>query len=45
MCIRDSSELLSEKKKVIATAFGVGLSWGSALLNLDKMKSLELIVY
>ena len=37
--------LLSEKKKVIATAFGVGLSWGSALLNLDKMKSLELIVY
>ena len=38
-------ELLTEKKIIIATAFGVGLSWGSTLLNLDKMKSLELIVY
>ena len=39
------SELLVARKTVLATAFGVGLSWGSVLLNLGKMKSLELITY
>lgn len=39
------SDLLIKKKKVIATAFGVGLSWGSVLLSMDRLKTLEFIQY
>jgi len=38
------SEILGDKdKKAIATAFGVGLSWGSVLFSMDSIKCLSII--
>lgn len=34
-----------KSKKVVATAFGVGLSWGSVLFNMESIKYLSLIKY
>jgi len=39
------SSIVGKKRRVLATAFGVGLSWGSALFELDKLKCLSLIEY
>ena len=40
------SEILNGKgKKVVATAFGVGLSWGSVLFSLDSIKDLSILEY
>lgn len=39
------SSILGKKKTILATAFGVGLSWGSSLFELDNLKCLSLIEY
>ncbi|GHT77577.1 3-oxoacyl-ACP synthase [Bacteroidia bacterium] len=37
-----SDILTNKKKKVVATAFGVGLSWGSVLFSLDLIQCLSI---
>jgi 3-oxoacyl-[acyl-carrier-protein] synthase-3 len=40
-----NEELNTTKKQIIATAFGVGLSWGSVYFSIDTIKCLPVITY
>lgn len=45
LAVKCSELLNNEARKVVATAFGVGLSWGSVLFTLKSIKCLSLIEY
>lgn len=43
LCMGLSKQLLTKSNKLVVSGFGVGWSWGSAALSLDKLKVCELI--
>lgn len=45
ICSRCSSDDFKEKRRLLATAFGVGLSWGSVIFSLEKIVLLPIIEY
>ena len=45
MCFALKDKLLKESLNLLLCGFGVGLSWGSAILKTDKLKTAEIINY
>lgn len=45
LAARCSADLIATSKTIVATAFGVGLSWGSVVLSLDSIGCLTVIEY